>query len=376
MLIKNGKVFLRDGKFHDCALRFGAQVEEIGAFDGEGCAASGCYVIPGLVDVHTHGAMNRDFSDGDPEALGVASKYYAENGVTSFLATTMTLKEHQLMPAMACVKNAGALPGARCAGVHLEGPFLCLKYKGAMPPELLREGDAGLFLRYQERAGGRVRYMTVAPEVKGVPEMISQLRGACVLAMGHTDADYETAIDAIERGVTACTHTFNVMSLFHQHRPAVMGAVLEKPVYCEAICDGRHLHPGTVRMLLSCKGWDKVVAITDSMQAAGLPDGEYMLGINPVTVTDGDAKISGTDIRAGSTLTLAQAVKHLSRFTGEGPEKVLGLLPTNPARLIGEDHRRGDIAVGKDADFVVLSSGLDVIETWSAGKKVYAAAHQ
>ena len=150
-----------------------------------------------------------------------------------------------------------------------------------------------------------------------------------------------------------------------------MGAVLERPVYCEAICDGRHLHPGTVRMLLACKGWDKVVAITDSMQAAGLPDGEYMLGVNPVTVTDGDAKITGTDIRAGSTLTLAQAVKKIARFTGAPPEKVLGLLTVNPARLIGEDHRRGDIAVGKDADFVVLSEDLDILETWSAGEKVY-----
>ena len=124
-------------------------------------------------------------------------------------------------------------------------------------------------------------------------------------------------------------------------------------------------------MLLACKGWDKVVAITDSMQAAGLPDGEYMLGVNPVTVTDGDAKITGTDIRAGSTLTLAQAVKKIARFTGAPPEKVLGLLTANPARLIGEDHRRGDIAVGKDADFVVLSEELDILETWSAGEKVY-----
>lgn len=265
------------------------------------------------------------------------------------------------------------LPGAKCLGIHLEGPFLCQKYKGAMPPELLREGDASLFRRYQRKAQGRVRYMTVAPEVPGVLDMLEDLRGECVMAIGHSDADYETAREAIRRGVCSCTHTFNVMSLFHQHRPAVMGAVLESDVYCEAICDGRHLHPGTVRMLLKCKGWDKVVAITDSMQAAGLPDGDYMLGINPVTVTDGDAKISGTDIRAGSTLTLAQAVRKISAFTGEGPEKVLPLLTANPARLIGEFHRRGDIAVGKDADFAVLSPELDVLATCSAGKFVYAA---
>ena len=122
MLIKNGKVFLRDGKFHDVALSFGKTIEGVGEFEGEGLDAAGCYVVPGFVDVHTHGAMNRDHSDGDPEALSVTSRYYAENGVTSFLATTMTLKEHQLMPAMACVKNAGALPGARCAGIHPRAP--------------------------------------------------------------------------------------------------------------------------------------------------------------------------------------------------------------------------------------------------------------
>ena len=263
--------------------------------------------------------------------------------------------------------------GAKCLGIHLEGPFLCMKYKGAMPPELLRSGDAQLFRRYQARAQGRVRYMTVAPEVEGVLDMLDELRGECVMAIGHSDADYETARESIRRGVCSCTHTFNVMSLFHQHRPAVMGAVLESDVYCEAICDGRHLHPGTVRMLLKCKGWDKVVAITDSMQAAGLPDGEYMLGINPVTVTDGDAKISGTDIRAGSTLTLAQAVKNIRRFTGAEIERALPLLTANPAKLIGEYHRRGDIAVGKDADLVVLSPELDILATCSAGKFVYAA---
>ena len=218
--------------------------------------------------------------------------------------------------------------------------------------------------------------MTVAPEVPGVLDMLGEIRGECTLAIGHSDADYETAVRAIDAGVESCTHTFNVMSLFHQHRPAVMGAVLERDVFCEAICDGRHLHPGTVRMLLKCKGWDRVVAITDSMQAAGLPDGEYMLGVNPVTVTDGDAMISGTSIRAGSTLTLAQAVKKISAFTMAPPERVLPLLTLNPAKLIGEEHRRGEIAVGRDADFTVLSPELDVLATWSAGENIYAAAKE
>ena len=358
-------------------------VDERIAAIGDSLPREGCEVLnlegnilsPGFIDVHTHGGDGVDINAADYQQLAKLSRFFASQGVTGFLASILTDTEEATMRAISavCEFMDKPLPGAKCLGIHLEGPFLCQKYKGAMPPELLREGDASLFRRYQRKAQGRVRYMTVAPEVPGVLDMLEDLRGECVMAIGHSDADYETAREAIRRGVCSCTHTFNVMSLFHQHRPAVMGAVLESDVYCEAICDGRHLHPGTVRMLLKCKGWDKVVAITDSMQAAGLPDGDYMLGINPVTVTDGDAKISGTDIRAGSTLTLAQAVRKISAFTGEGPEKVLPLLTANPARLIGEFHRRGDIAVGKDADFVVLSPELDILATCSAGKFVYAA---
>ncbi len=358
-------------------------VDERIAAIGDSLPREGCEVLnlegnilsPGFIDVHTHGGDGVDINAADYQQLAKLSRFFASQGVTGFLASILTDTEEATMRAISavCEFMDKPLPGAKCLGIHLEGPFLCQKYKGAMPPELLREGDASLFRRYQRKAQGRVRYMTVAPEVPGVLDMLEDLRGECVMAIGHSDADYETAREAIRRGVCSCTHTFNVMSLFHQHRPAVMGAVLESDVYCEAICDGRHLHPGTVRMLLKCKGWDKVVAITDSMQAAGLPDGDYMLGINPVTVTDGDAKISGTDIRAGSTLTLAQAVRKISAFTGEGPEKVLPLLTANPARLIGEFHRRGDIAVGKDADFAVLSPELDILATCSAGKFVYAA---
>lgn len=358
-------------------------VDERIAAIGDSLPREGCEVLnlegnilsPGFIDVHTHGGDGVDINAADYQQLAKLSRFFASQGVTGFLASILTDTEEATMRAISavCEFMDKPLPGAKCLGIHLEGPFLCQKYKGAMPPELLREGDASLFRRYQRKAQGRVRYMTVAPEVPGVLDMLEDLRGECVMAIGHSDADYETAREAIRRGVCSCTHTFNVMSLFHQHRPAVMGALLESDVYCEAICDGRHLHPGTVRMLLKCKGWDKVVAITDSMQAAGLPDGDYMLGINPVTVTDGDAKISGTDIRAGSTLTLAQAVRKISAFTGEGPEKVLPLLTANPARLIGEFHRRGDIAVGKDADFAVLSPELDVLATCSAGKFVYAA---
>ena len=151
-----------------------------------------------------------------------------------------------------------------------------------------------------------------------------------------------------------------------------MGAVLEQPVFCEAICDGRHLHPGTVRMLLACKGWDKVVAVTDSIQAAGLPDGRYKLGVNDVLVQDGDAVLADSGVRAGSTLTTGQALKNLVRFTGEGVERVLPLLTANPARLLGLEGK-GQIAPGMDADLVVLDRALNVRATYVAGQQVWPA---
>ena len=378
-IITGGRVFTGGELRETEVLVAGERIAAIGeGLDRTGCGVfdlRGNILSPGFIDIHTHGGDGIDINAAERSDYLKLSRFFASQGVTGFLASILTDTEEATNRAIDAAVDfiENPEPGAKCLGIHLEGPFLCEKYKGAMPPELLREGDAGLFRRYQQRAKGHVRYMTVAPEVPGVLDMLGEIRGECVLAMGHSDADYETASAAIDAGVESCTHTFNVMSLFHQHRPAVMGAVLERDVYCEAICDGRHLHPGTVRMLLKCKGWDRVCAITDSMQAAGLPDGQYKLGVNDVTVTDGDAKITGTDIRAGSTLTLAQAVKKISAFTGAGPEKVLPLLTANPAKLIGEFHRRGDIAVGKDADFVVLSGGLDVLATCSAGKFVYAA---
>ena len=382
LLLTNARVFTGGEIVRADVLVSGGRVAAIG--EGIACPGALCVdlhgnlLAPGFIDVHTHGGFGVDINAATRADYEKLAAFYASQGVTGFLASVLTdtpeATERAIDAAVDFIENPA--PGAKCLGIHLEGPFLCEKYKGAMPPELLREGDAELFRRYQRRAKCHVRYMTVAPEVPGVPDMIRELRGECVLAIGHSDADYETAIAAIDAGVESCTHTFNVMSLFHQHRPAVMGAVLERDVFCEAICDGRHLHPGTVRMLIKCKGWDKVCAITDAMQAAGLPDGAYKLGINDVTVTDGDAMISGTNIRAGSTLTLAQAVKKISAFTGAGPEKVLRLLTANPAKLIGEFHRRGDIAVGKDADFTLLSDELDVLATCSGGEFVYAAGRK
>ena len=373
-LFTNGRVYV-DGQFQDTDLL--VQDGRVAGFSGkadEVVDLGGKLLIPGFLDLHTHGGDGVDVNAATAQDLAKIGKFFAKNGTTGWLCSILTDTPEQTLWCIDQAKAAMAAPitGAQLMGIHLEGPFLCSAYKGAMPEHLLRKGDPALFRQYQQAAEGAVRYITVSPEVEGVVDMIAEIAGHTTVAIGHSGADYETSCAAIDAGAQACTHTFNAMGLFHQHRPGIMGAVLERPVCCEAICDGRHLHPGSVRMLLACKGWDKVVAVTDSIQAAGLPDGHYKLGVNDVVVEDGDAKLASNGVRAGSTLTTGQALKNLVKFTGESVEKVLPLLTANPARLIGMDHRKGSIAPGKDADLVVLDQDLNVTATYVAGVNVYA----
>ena len=377
LFFQNGLVYL-DGRFQAVSLLVrDGKIAAVDAPPPPGCVTvelDGKMLVPGFLDIHTHGGGGIDVNAADAQGYAAISRFFASQGTTGWLCSILTDTEESTLQAIARAKAAMAAPmqGARLLGIHLEGPFLSPAYKGAMPERLLRRGDSALFQRYQEAAGGAVRYLTVAPEVEGVVEMIAQVSEQVTVAIGHSGADYETAIRAIDAGAKACTHTFNAMGLFHQHRPAIMGAVLERPVYCEAICDGRHLHPGAVRMLLACKGWDKVVAVTDSIQAAGLPDGPYKLGVNDVVVRDGDAVLADTGVRAGSTLTTGQALKNLVQFTGESVERVLPLLTANPAGLLGLKGK-GSIAPGQDADLVILNETLDVCATYVAGQEVWSA---
>lgn len=232
-----------------------------------------------------------------------------------------------------------------------------------MPEHLLKPmPDLALMKEYQERAGGGIRYITVSPELEGMVDFIPQLKALGIqVAIGHSGADYETSMAAIQNGAMASTHTGNAMKLLHQHFPAIFGAVLESDdVYCEMICDGRHLHPGTVRLILKTKGPARAVAVTDSIMAAGLPDGEYKLGVNDVIVADGDAKLKSNGVRAGSTLTAIRALQNLLKFTGRPMAELLPLLTENPAKLIGVFGRKGSIAAGKDADLAVLDEECNI----------------
>ena len=363
------EVYVKDGRVAQLAKKVNAPA---------GCPRldlAGKRLAPGFIDIHTHGAAGVDVNAATAGQLnGTIGHFFASQGTTGWLCSVLTDTPEQTLwcldQAKAAMKEEG--DWAQLLGVHLEGPFLASQYKGAMPEHLLQKGSAELFAQYEAAGEGAIRYMTVSPEVEGVPAMVRDIAARVKVAIGHSGAEYDTAMECIENGAVSATHTFNAMRLFHQHQPAIMGAVLESDVYCEAICDGRHLHPASVRLLLKCKGYDRVVAVTDSIMAAGLPDGNYKLGVNDVVVEDGDAKLASDGTRAGSTLTTGQALKNLVKFTGEGPEKVLPLLTENPADLLGL-KTKGRIAPGCDADFVVLGEDLTVLRTIVGGRTVYAA---
>lgn len=334
--------------------------------------ASDRYVVPGFIDIHTHGGYGVDVNAASSDDFQKIGRFFASQGTTSWLCSILTDTREQTIK---CIKEAVAhqKQHENCAdlmGIHLEGPFLAHEYKGAMPEHLILKPDVELLREYQEAAQGNVRYITVSPEVEGVPEAIASIRELGIsVAMGHSGADYETAWECIRAGTVSSTHTMNAMKLMHQHFPGIMGAALESDIYCEAICDGRHLHPGTVRFLIKVKGIDRMVAVTDSIMAAGLPDGEYKLGVNDVVVVDGDAKLKdGT--RAGSTLTTGQALKNIIKFTGKTLEEVLPMLTINPARVVRMDHKVGSLEPGKDADIVILDSNYNVKDTFVKGNQI------
>lgn len=376
VLLQNA-CFYKDGRFSEGNLLIkDGKIEALGigiSADCEVVDLDGAYLVPGFLDVHTHGAAGVDVNAADVAGLEKIGKFFASQGTTGWLASVLTDTEEQTTWCLEQIRQASGRPteGAQLLGAHLEGPFLASEYKGAMPEHLLQQGNIGLFRKYQAAAGGTVRYITVSPEVEGVPEMVETLSKEVRIAIGHSGADYASSMHCIRNGASSCTHTFNAMRLFHQHEPAIMGAVLESDIYCEAICDGRHLHPATVRMLLKAKGYDRVIAVTDSIMAAGLPDGDYKLGVNDIVVEDGDAKLADTGVRAGSTLTTGQALRNLVHFTGQPVERVLPLLTENPARMLGIFGRKGSLEPGKDADLAVLDKALQVKATYVGGRAVY-----
>ena len=366
MLIKNAKVFV--GKaFVDADIQFDGRITAIGKIEGPAdLDAAGGYVIPGLVDIHTHGAMGEDFSDGKPAGLQPLADYYAAHGVTSYLATTMTLKEETLTPAMHAIRDFRPKGGAKCAGIHLEGPFLCYAKRGAQAAENLHKPDVPLFSRLNEASGGRVKLVTVACEEEGAMSFIQEVSKVCTVSLGHTTADYDTAMAGFRAGATHATHLYNGMPSFLHRAPGVIGAAFDAGASVELICDGLHVHPSVIRAVSRLFG-DKLNLISDSLRCAGMPDGGYELGGQPIVVKDHKATLLDGTI-AGSSISLMDAVRNVVKFglPLEAAVYAASTAPAQAAKLQGI----GSIEAGNLADLVVLDQELNIKAVFIDGQKI------
>ncbi|MEM7532314.1 MAG: N-acetylglucosamine-6-phosphate deacetylase [Chloroflexota bacterium] len=337
--------------------------------------ATGCYVLPGFIDVHVHGAMDSDTMDTGYEALATMSRFFAQHGVTSFLATTMTAPHAAIMGALNSALTFSSTQahtelGATMLGIHVEGPYISPQYPGAQSPAFIRLPNVDEFAQYLHT--GLVRMLTLAPEEPQAQALIELAHQHHVTTvMGHTNATYEQCVTAIEWGVHQATHTYNAMSGLHHRRPGTLGAVLSHDdVYAQLIADNVHVHPAAMNILARCKGRDRTLLITDAMRATGLADGEYDLGGQAVIVTGDECRlVDGT--LAGSVLTMDKALKNFMAATGWDLAAAWPVTSRTPARSLNIGHERGDIRVGYVADLVILDTTLDVVATIVGGRVVY-----
>lgn len=368
MKITNAKVFV-NGKFETGGIAFSDRIEAIGQAVSDGVDAQGCYLIPGLIDVHTHAALGADASDGDPAGLITMSRYYAAEGVTSWCPTTMTLKEPELTNAMHAIRDfERPSDGAKIAGVHLEGPFLSLKKCGAQNPDNLHVPDVDLFTRLNRASGGRVRLVTVAPEEPNAMEFIREVSKVCTVSIGHTTASYDVASKAYAAGASHATHLFNAMPPLAHREPGVVAAAMDAGATVELITDGLHIHPAVVRLVHRLFG-EKLVLISDSLRCAGMPDGDYELGGQPITMKNGKATLTGTDTLAGSSIHLMEGLRRAVRF-GVPLEAAILAATRTPAKAIGAADRIGSLEPGMAADFVLLDPDLRVKAVYIDGAAI------
>ena len=332
----------------------------------------GAYVLPGLIDVHTHGNSGADFSDGNAAGVEKMARYMAKNGVTSFAPASMTLPYETLEKAFASARafvDARPSDAAALRGIQMEGPFFSEKKKGAQNGAYLRNPDFEAFKALQDGCGGLVRIVDVAPELPGAEEFIRQAKELCTVSIAHTDADYDAARRGIAAGVTHLTHLYNAMPAIHHRKPGVIAAAAEaETVSAELISDGQHVHPASVRLAFRIFGADRMVLISDSLRCCGMPDGEYELGGQQVFLQDGVARLADGTI-AGSATNLFDCMRRAVSF-GIPREDAIRAATYNPARQIGALSEVGSISDGKVADFVLCDAELNRQAVYLAGEKI------
>ena len=374
MIIKNGNVFQEDGSYKVTDLyiengRLVASEEEV--TDKTELDASGLKVLPGLVDIHSHGAVRHDFSDADVDGLKVILQYERSQGVTSYCPTSMTLPKEELLKIFQTAKDVDQDETcARIVGINMEGPFISASKKGAQAEENILQCDYEYFCRLQKAAKGLIKLVDLAPEEPGAMEFIEKAKDEVVISLAHTASDYDTAKEAIQRGASHATHLYNAMPPLNHRNPGVIGAVRDSETcHAELICDGVHIHPSVIRATFAMFGAKRMILISDSMRATGLNDGDYTLGGQPVKVKGNLATLHDGTI-AGSATNLMDCVRFVVKKVGLPFETAVMCASENPAKEIGIFHEVGSISAGKKADFVLLDKDLNIISVYVDGKEI------
>ena len=376
MVIQSERVWIA-GQFIPAQLEVkDGQIERIYNYGERAADADyGCKrIVPGFIDIHTHGAYGFDTNDAEPEGLRSWMKRIPEEGVTSILPTTVTQMPDVLTAAVANVARVieEGYEGAEILGIHFEGPYLDMDYKGARPPEAIAVPSVEQFAGYQEAAKGWIKYITLAPEHD--PDMA--LTRYCsqhgvVVSMGHSSATYEQALMGIANGATSMTHVYNGMTPYHHRKPGLVGTALRvRDIYGEIICDGCHSHLAALNNYFTAKGRDYAVMVSDSLRAKHCPPGgNYQLGGHDIEIgEDGLARLKGTDTIAGSTLFMNRGLKILVEKAMIPFDAALNSCTINPARCLGVADRKGRIAAGCDGDLVVLEDNYEVVQNYCRGK--------